>query len=70
MGRVPAESEWDENCPDKFVEAIRDQQAPLRLEGVPVGGLLGHGFRYRIDQPVTNSRIIGPARHQSPPQQV
>jgi hypothetical protein len=35
---------------------------------VPINGLFGHGFGPRVNHPVADGRIIGPARHQAPPQ--
>ena len=51
--------------PRPLVEAVgRDEAAPARRPGCTEGGLRAHRLGPRVDEPVANIRLLGPARDQ------
>ena len=49
-----------------LIEAVSRDQAPLGLEGVAEGGLIGHSLSPGIDHPVAHLFILGPEWDQPP----
>jgi len=49
-----------------FVEAVGGYQAAVALEGGAERGLFGERFAARVDEPVADGCILGPARYQAP----
>ena len=49
-----------------FVEAVGRKKAAMALERGAKRRLFGERFRARVDHPIADRRILGPARHEAP----
>jgi hypothetical protein len=66
MGRVPTGTEWDENCPDRFIEPVCENKISTLLEGGAKSRLLGDSVGSCVGELVPDAGLFGPRGDETP----